>query len=96
MMYMLTLKSLCERLTSLERTINDAEYTLVILGLLPFSYNAAVNSIANSYEASDKDLTLTAVIWMALNEQEKWRLHKGKDKTLNEAFIIEEHKYICA
>jgi transposase InsO family protein len=87
------LADLRERLASLGRTIDDAEYTSVILGSLPPSYDTAIDSIANSYEASDKDLTPTAVIRMALNEQEKRRLRKGKDKTPDEAFTAEERKY---
>ncbi|KAF8484320.1 hypothetical protein F5888DRAFT_1770990 [Russula emetica] len=56
----LLLADLRERLSSLGRVIGDAEYTSVILGSLPPSYDPAVDSLANSYEASDKDLTPTA------------------------------------
>jgi gag-polypeptide of LTR copia-type len=55
------LADLRERLSSFGRTINDAEYTSVIIGSLPPSYDTAVDSLANSYEASDKDLTSTAI-----------------------------------
>ena len=56
-----TLADLHERLSSFGRTIGDAKYILVILGSLPPSYNSTVDSLANLYEASDKDLTLTAI-----------------------------------
>jgi hypothetical protein len=42
--------------------IGDTEYISVILGSLPPSFDSAIDSLANLYEASDKDLTPTAVI----------------------------------
>ena len=86
------LADLRERLSSIGRTIGDTEYISVILGSLPPSFDSAIDSLANSYEASDKDLTPTAVIRMALNEQEKRRLRKNKTKTPDEAFTAEERK----
>jgi len=86
------LADLRERLSSFGRTINDAEYTSVIIGSLPPSYDAAVDSLANSYEASDKDLTSTAITRMAINEQEKRQLRKGKSQDADEAFTAEERK----
>jgi transposase InsO family protein len=87
------LADLRERLSSFGRTIGDAEYISVILGSLPPSFDSAVDSLANSYEASDKDLTPTAVTRMAINEQEKRHLRKGKNKSQDEAFTAEERKY---
>ena len=86
------LADLHERLSSIGRTIHDAEYISVILGSLPPSFDPAVDSLTNSYEATDKDLTPTAVIRMAINEQEKCLLRKGKDKMQDEAFTAEERK----
>jgi len=87
------LANLRERLSSLGRTIGDTEYVSVILGSLPPSYYPAVDSLAISYEASDNDLTPTAVIRMAINEEEeRRRLRKGKNKTQDEAFTAEERK----
>src|SRR6266852_6517620 len=86
------LADLCKRLSSIGRTIDDAEYTSVILGSLPPSFDSAVDSLANSYEASDKDLTPTSVIRMAINEQEKCLLRKTKSKPEEEAFTAEERK----
>jgi len=82
-----------ERLSSLGRTVGDAEYTSVMLGSLPHSYDPAIDSLTNSYEASDKDLTPAAVTRMALNEEEKRKLRKGKSATQDEAFTAEERKY---
>jgi hypothetical protein len=46
------LADLRERLSSFGRTTNNAEYISVILGSLPSSYDTAVDSLTNSYEAS--------------------------------------------
>lgn len=87
------LADLGERLSSYGRTINDAEYISVILGSLPPRYDAAVDSLTNLYEASDKDLTSTAVIRMATNEQEKRQLRKGKSKFQdNTVFLADERE----
>jgi hypothetical protein len=79
------LTDLRQRLSSLGRTIDDAEYISVILGSLPPSYDRAIDSLVNSYEACNKDLTLTAVVRMATNEQERRRLRKGENNPQHEA-----------
>ena len=66
-----------ENLSSLGRTISDAKYISVILRSLPPSYDPAISSLTYSYEANDKALTPTAVIRMALNEQERRSLRKS-------------------
>ena len=81
-----------ERLASLGRTIGDAEYTSVLIGSLPTSYDSAINSLINSYDATDRDLTSTAVIRVATNKQEKRQLCKSDDKKQEEAFAIEDHQ----
>ena len=80
------LADLCKRLSLIRCMTDNAEYTLVILGSLSLSFDPAVDSLTNLYEATNKDLTPTAVIQMAINEQEKCLLCKGKDMTEEEAF----------
>ena len=84
--------NLRERLASLGRTIGDAEYTSVLIGSLPTSYDSAINSLVNSYDATDRDLTSTAVIRVATNEQEKRQLRKSDDKKQEEAFTVEDRQ----
>lgn len=71
------LAHLHESLSSFGRTISDAKYISVILRSLPPSYDPTVSSLTYSYEANDKALTPTAIIRMALHEQERRSLRKS-------------------
>ena len=74
------------KLSAIGRTVNNDEYVSTLIGSLPECYTDSINSLINSCDATNTNLTPVAVNQAATQEYERHTLLKEINATQEEAF----------
>jgi len=84
------LTNLREQLAAMGKSIADAEYASILMGLLPESYIAILGSIAAAAELSGNTVSSAVVVKIATDEYDRRSIESGKGK--DEAFAAGPQK----